>query len=173
MRTEADEALSPKYAHVERERRWLVDDGARPDVAALPFTLIEDRYLIGTYIRLRRMTDSESGAQALKLTKKYEAVDPLARPIVTSYLTSAEYALFEPLCAHTLTKRRYALADGGHMFSLDLFQERLEGLELAEIEWPDDTGLRALSSPRWALREVSQDPHYQGGTLAHFGIPKE
>jgi CYTH domain-containing protein len=173
MRTEADEAQSPKYAHVERERRWLVDADARPDVATLPFTLIEDRYLVGTYMRLRRMTNSGNGAQALKLTKKYEVVDPLARPIVTTYLTSAEYALFEPLSAHALTKRRYAMAHNGHMFSIDLFQGRLEGLELAEIEWPDDAGLRALPTPRWALREVSQDSHYQGGTLAQFGIPKE
>ena len=173
MRGAAEEAKHPKYAHIERERRWLVDISKRPDVAALPHILIEDRYIIGTRMRLRRMTDSMTGAQVLKLTKKYEADDPLARPIVTAYLTDAEYEVFAALEGKSIVKRRFKIEGKAGTFSLDQFTDALTGLELAEIEWPDDEGLRLLRAPVWATREVSEDPRYQGGALAIAGLPKD
>lgn len=172
MRTGADEARSPKYAHIERERRWLMDPAKRPAVAA-GHILIEDRYILGTRLRLRRMTDSATGRAALKLTKKYGADDPLARAIVTSYLDDAEYAVLAALPALPLTKRRYDLAAGAIVYSLDCFTGALAGLELAEIEWPDDAGLRGLPPPPGAIREVSDDRRYQGGSLVANGTPKE
>lgn len=167
MRTGADEAFKPKYAHIERERRWLVDPRCRPDLSTLSFTLIEDRYITGTRLRLRRMTSETQSS--LKLTKKYDASDPLARPIVTSYLTEAEYALFAALPADGITKRRYSCQ--GH--SLDQFEGALAGLELAEREAADSAALRAIAAPLWTIREVSDDPRYQGGTLARLGKPEE
>ncbi|MDE8453320.1 hypothetical protein PCJ53_29200, partial [Klebsiella pneumoniae] len=92
--------------------------------------------------------------QALKLTKKYECDDPLARPIVTTYLTEDEYALLEALPAAALAKRRYEIVDQGITFGIDQFLGALAPLELAEIEWPDDVGLRALPSPSWAVRDI-------------------
>lgn len=79
----------PKYARLERERRWLVDRTACPDLSAHAHVLIEDRYIDGTRLRLRRTTDSASGEQLFKLTKKYDTGDPLARPIVTAYLRAS------------------------------------------------------------------------------------
>lgn len=173
MRTGADETYAPKYAHIERERRWLVDCKARPLLDGLPSVMIEDRYFIGTRMRLRRMTETATGAVSLKLTKKYEADDPLARPIVTSYLTEDEFSLLATLPSRQLAKRRFKLASSGPSFSIDQFIGSLSGLELAEIEWDDDTDLRALRAPDWSVREVSYDPRYQGAALAQFGIPEE
>ncbi len=170
--TVCGEAEAPKYAHIERERRWLVDPARRPALAEAPPVLIEDRYITGTRLRLRRMT-AVSGACALKLTKKYDAADPLARPIVTAYLTAAEYAVFAALPAAALVKRRYLLIDCGASLSLDVFDGALAPLELCEIECPDDAGLRALQPPAWAVREVSSDPRYQGAALAQNGAPQE
>ena len=173
LRTGADEARSPKYAHAERERRWLVDPRGLPDLTAAEHILIEDHYIDGTRLRLRRMTHSVSGIAALKLTKKYEAVDALARPIVTAYLDETEFAVFAALPARTLTKRRYHIEVDGREFSYDRFSGALDGLHLLEIEWPDDAGLRALLPPVWATGEVSEDIRYQGGTLVREGIPGE
>ena len=173
MRRASDEAADPKYAHIERERRWLVNANQRPDLAGLPSVLIEDRYITKTRCRLRRMTDSASGEQSLKLTKKYEADDPRARPIVTTYLTEAEYEVFSALEGKSLVKRRFKIEGMAGEFSLDQFAGALAGLELAEIEWPDDEGLRLLPAPIWATREVSDDPRFQGGTLATYGLPKD
>ena len=124
-------------------------------------------------MRLRAMTDSATGARALKLTRKYEAADPLARPITTAYLTDAGFVLFAALPAHRLTKRRFELPSNGATFSVDLFEGPLAGLELAEIEAPDDASLRVVPSPQWSAREVSHVPSYQGATLAQSGIPQE
>lgn len=75
--------------------------------------------------------------------------------------------------AHVEHERRYTLPDAGRDFSLDRFEGALAGLEMIEIEWPDDFGLRALERPECAASEVSADPHYRGGALTRLGIPKE
>ena len=170
MRGGDDEARSPKYAHIERERRFLVDRASRPDLAGLPFVRIEDRYIIGTRLRLRRMSDSATGMVAFKLTKKYEAADVLARPIVTAYLAEAEYEVFAALPAQALGKRRYTVATRHGAFGIDIFESALQGLELAEIELADDAALRALAAPSWAIAEVSEDPRYDGRRLAQLEL---
>ncbi|MEO6214851.1 MAG: hypothetical protein ABIO86_02375 [Sphingomonas sp.] len=166
MRTGDEETRSPKYAHIERERRFLVDRARRPDLAGLAWVEIDDRYITGTRLRLRRMTDGATGQVGLKLTKKYEADDPRARPIVTAYLDEAEYALFASLPAHRLVKRRYEVETPGGMFGIDIFEGNLAGLELAEIECPDDATLNALVVPNWAMADVSDDIRFQGGRLS-------
>ena len=173
MRALADELMSPKYAHIERERRWLVDPRARPPLDGRPFVAIDDRYIRGTRLRLRRMSDGATGAQSLKLTKKYECDDALARPIVTAYLSEGEHALLATLDADPLAKRRYRLSEDGVEWSLDVFAGPLAGLELLEIEAADGAALVALRPPSWAIREVSAEPRYQGGTLAAHGLPRE
>ena len=167
MRTGDEEARSPKYAHIERERRFLVDRATRPDLAGLPCVEIEDHYLDGTRLRLRRMRDSVSGAVVFKLTKKYETGDVRARPIVTAYLTDAEYRVFAALPARRLVKRRYEVETKGGAFGIDLFQGNLEGVVLAEIECADDAALSALILPDWAI-EVTEDPRFEGGYLSQL-----
>ena len=165
IRDVADELSTLKYSHVERERRFLVDPERRPALAGRPHILIADRYLVGTRMRLRRMTAPDTGRVALKLTKKYESPDPRARPMVTTYLNEAEYALLEGLPAQLLVKRRYPI--GG--FAIDIFEGALAGLELAESEQGDAATLAALAVPHWAVREVTDDPAFEGGRLAAQG----
>lgn len=172
IRTGEDEAIAPKYAHIERERRWLVDPGRRPPLDDLPHILIEDLYIDGTRLRLRRMVDG-AAVTTCKLTKKYEAADPTARAIVTAYLTTDEYAVFARLPGRRIAKRRYAIECDGRRFSLDRFDGALAPLELLEIEWLDSAGLHAIAAPEWTRREVSHDPAYQGAALAAYGQPKE
>ncbi|OYU14739.1 MAG: hypothetical protein CFE37_09595 [Alphaproteobacteria bacterium PA4] len=172
MRSGVDEAATPKYAHVERERRWLVALDRLPTLTGQRHVLIEDRYIDNTALRLRRMTDSTSNAVALKLTKKYAHADTRARPIVTAYLDANEYAVFTALPAHALVKRRFPIADGGVTFSVDQFLGPLAGLILAEREAVDADSLIALPTPVWALREVTDDPQFAGGTLATHGLPE-
>lgn len=173
LRTMADEAHAPKYAHIERERRWLVRTGATPEDAATRCIRIEDRYIDGTRLRLRRMTDLASGASALKLTRKYDSADPLARPIVTAYLDAAEYGVLATLPARPIVKRRYEVRSGPHVYWLDRFDGALAGLALAEIECVDAHDLHAVTLPDWAARDVSHESRYEGGSLARNGLPQE
>ena len=101
-----EETGEPKYARVELERRWLVDPAARPALDGCHCTLIEDRYIEQTRMRLRRMSRPGWDKTKWKLTKKYDTERPEARPIVTTYLTEAEHALLAALPALPMTKRR-------------------------------------------------------------------
>ena len=163
----------PKYARIERERRWLVDAAARPDLDGAFVTHIADRYIDGTRMRLRRMERPDLGETKWKLTKKYECADPQARPIVTTYLTESEYALLCALPARELVKRRLHFRHRGEFWSLDVFGGALAGLELAECEAPDEAALASLEPPDWVLHEVTDLPHWQGGALAANGIPED
>jgi CYTH domain-containing protein len=158
------EMVDAKYACFELERRWLVDPLERPEVADREFTLIDDRYIEGTRFRLRRM--AQGARVALKLTKKYESQRPEARPIVTAYLAEAEYAVLAALPALPLRKRRYRLPIDGQIWSLDLFEGPLAGLELVEAEAESEIALKALVPPLWAVKEITHDPRYQCGSLA-------
>jgi len=63
------EAGEPKYARFELERRWLVDAPRRPSLEGAWMTLIEDRYIAGTRMRLRRMSRPDLGETKWKLTR--------------------------------------------------------------------------------------------------------
>jgi len=164
------ESGDPKYARTEFERRWLVGKAARPSLEGVPSTRIEDRYIDGSRLRLRRMSRPDLGETKWKLTKKYEYADASARPIVTAYLTEPEYKLLRALPACELVKTRYHLWFDGHWWSLDVFAS---GLELVEAEADDAASLAALVPPAWATKEVTHDPRYQGGSLASSNATPE
>jgi CYTH domain-containing protein len=155
----------PKYARFELERRWLVDTAARPTLVGRHTTLIEDRYIDGTRMRLRRMSRPELGEVKWKLSKKYECEDASARPVVTTYLTDAEHELLRALPARELVKLRHHIEIDGLWWSLDLFRGALAGLEVIEIEASDKAALAALVPPSWTTKEVTHDPRYQCGSL--------
>ena len=172
-RSLSTELADPKYAQFERERRWLVNPAARPDLEEEAAVLIEDRYLDGCRFRVRKMSRSEEGWTSFKLTKKYETDDPAVRPIVTAYLTAPEHALFNALPGATIAKRRYRVAVGELSWSLDVFEGKLAGLEIVEIEATDDNALAQLAPPPWVVREVTNETRYQCGSLARSQIIPE
>jgi CYTH domain-containing protein len=150
----------PRYSKLELERRWLVDRRRLPDLAGRPYRRIDDLYLDGGRLRLRAISHP-NGARELKLGKKYERSHPAGGPITTLYLTDGEYAAFSSLPGARLAKRRYAV-DG---FSLDVFEGALTGLALAEVEVESPAALDAIQPPAWALREVTEDAFFTGGSL--------
>jgi CYTH domain-containing protein len=168
-----EEIDEPRYARIEWERRGLVDVARRPPLDGELMTVIEDRYVGGTRLRLRRMTRPDVDEVKWKLTKKYECADPSARPIVTGYLTEAEYEVLRALPAHELVKRRYHLALGSRYWSLDRFEGPLRGLETIECETADGASLAWLEPPDWALREITHLPQWQCGALACTGAIPE
>ena len=54
--------VSLKYARVERERRWLL--ASAPELGSGPMD-ITDRYLVGTRLRLREVTEGGSVVRKL------------------------------------------------------------------------------------------------------------
>ena len=71
------------------------------------------------------------------------------------------------MCASKLTKIRYRLKVGEHVWEIDEFTGAHTGLWLAEIELDHEDA--AFERPQWLGREVSEDPHYANSALAKAG----
>lgn len=127
---------------------------------------IEDRYIDGTSLRLRRVT--VDGETVWKLTQKVRADpdDPTSVAITNLYLTSDEYDVFALLPAAPLRKVRHVCPVDGTRFVVDVFRGELAGLRLTEVEVADLTAPLAL--PDWMGEEVTHDDRYSGGQLARM-----
>jgi CYTH domain-containing protein len=156
---------APKYSIIERERRFLVDRELAPALDSATARLVEDRYLPGTGLRLRRVT-APDGSVVHKLGKKYPGAGLSSRPMTNIYLDAAEYDALAALPAAVLVKRRHDVGGG---FAIDVFEGALAGLMLAEISADDDAELAAIALPSWCAEEVTEDVAYAGGTLAIDG----
>ena len=153
--------LLHKYAKIERERRFLLREFPK-NVNVLRIRQIADRYIDGTNLRLRKMTE-ENAPTAYKLTQKIPARDTGGQQslIVTMYLSEAEFHVFEQLPAHTLSKTRHSVPP----FGIDVFHGELEGLLLAEAEFDSAAAADALILPAFIFKEVSDDDRFTGGHL--------
>ncbi len=156
----------PKYAKLEIERRFLVNPETAPDLAGLPFRWIEDRYLDGTRLRLRAITDGATGERDLKFCKKYDGGEPPAGAVVNTYLSEAEYAALAVVPAAVVVKRRYRVDE--RLFGLDVFEGALAGLMMCEAEAESMAAVQALAFPAWTHRDVTADPFFTGGALAQI-----
>ncbi|MFE2431445.1 hypothetical protein ACFXJ5_32495 [Streptomyces sp. NPDC059373] len=155
--------MSGKYARVERERRFLLaglPDGT-PSGAARS---IVDRYVTGTRLRLRQITDEGTGAREYKFTQKIPAdrPGPVQGLITNTYLSRAEYDVLAALPAATLRKARHSLPP----FGVDVFEPPLHGLVLAEAEFGTDAEMPAFTPGIEVVAEVTADPRFTGGRLA-------
>jgi CYTH domain-containing protein len=152
---------------VERERRFLL---ARLPVGerATAIRTIVDRYLDGTRLRLRRVTETATSRTQhdrteYKLTQKvpFGGSGPVQGLITNTYLSRAEYDLLATLPAAVLTKTRHSIPPLG----VDVFDSPLHGLILAEAEFAADAEAHAFSPPDYAAAEVTDDPRFTGGRL--------
>ena len=158
-----------RYAIVERERRWLCRE--IPMDRVVSGERITDLYVTGTQLRLREAVPLDGRPAARRLGKKGD-VSPAVRLLTSIYLSEKEHDLLAAMPGQTLRKVVYKLTpEHGVSMSIDRFEGALEGLIMAEVEFDDMESLRAFPGPAFAEREVTDDPRYNGGTLAHEGLP--
>jgi CYTH domain-containing protein len=150
-----------KYALVERERRFLLAES--PVGAPTHQVLIEDRYLRGTRLRLRRMTDLDGPGFRLtyKLTQKIPSVNGAPGLITTLYLSADEYTALLEIPADMLRKIRSSFPPLG----VDVFEGPLDGLVLAEAEFDTARDEANFHLPAEAVAEVTADVRFSGGRL--------
>ena len=146
-----------RYAHLEREQRWLAS--AVP-LGATGANEIYDRYITGTRLRLRRVL-SVDGHVVYKLGQKVPVADD-AVSLTNIYLSESEYAVFAALPARALAKRRWHHTWHDREMAVDQFTDR--DLILAEVELAADEAYLPL--PPFAVRDVTGDHDYTGGALA-------
>jgi CYTH domain-containing protein len=154
-------STEPKYAIAEVERRWLVELSEVGPLHGRPYREIEDRYITGTRLRLRKVTGA-GGELVFKLCKKYGKVTALSEPITNLYLTEAEYDALSQLSGVVVKKPRYAVSGG----ALDLYSSPLVGLAVFEVEFESEAAASGYTPPSFVRAEVTHDAPYSGASLA-------
>ena len=151
-----------RFACPEWERRFLLN-GFPAGVSVTGIRQIQDRYIAGTRLRLRRSSHSD-GTIAFKLTQKSNdnAAGALQGQFTTIYLTEEEYKIFEALPAWVLEKTRHSVPP----FGIDVFKGNLSGLILAEAEFSSAEEAAALELPAFLFKEVTSDRRFTGGSLS-------
>jgi CYTH domain-containing protein len=162
----------PHYTLVERERRWLCRDVPRERIVRTE--MVTDLYVTGTRLRLREARPIDGGPSKLRLSRKAD-VDARTRLITSIYLPEEEFAvLAAALPGVRIRKIRHTLRHlPGIQISVDEFQDELNGLRLVEAEFETPDMLAAFPTPDFALREVTEDPRFAGGSLAQNGLPED
>lgn len=157
-----------QYTRVEYERRFLVLPNAEWKNYVEPYSkVLEDKYLYDSRLRLRLLTDSDTGRQVIKLNKKYESNSPYFQTISRILLSPNEYRIFDPIEGAWLKKIRYYHFYLGYKFSIDVFEGELNGLILCEIEAGNLEELMKIQPPTYVRCEVTEDVFFTGGNLCH------
>jgi len=150
-----------RYAHLEREQRWLLRDV--PSAAVRRCKLI-DRYIHCTHLRLRRVATDDDVTFKLAQKIRVADTDPERVMLTNLYLSADDYEVLAALPASVITKTRWALSWAGTGLAVDQFDGHLSGLVLAEAELGSDDQLLGL--PDFAVRDVTSDDRFSGGALA-------
>jgi CYTH domain-containing protein len=151
-----------KYARIERERRFLVEQfPAQANIVGI--RRIADLYIDNTALRLREQTE-QAGAVVFRLTQKIPARALGAQQgfITNMYLSKEEFCVLAQLSGKKLSKTRYSVPP----FGIDVFEGELAGLLLAEAEFDSADAADSLTLPSFLRAEVSADDRFTGGRLA-------
>jgi len=167
-----------RYARVERERRYLLQDLPEGLTRADQHLQITDNYITGTRLRLRKVRDPRSNKWTIKFTQKF-APNPgdFSRTIITNiYLNALEAETFAVFDTNEIRKNRYTFEFEGRKFSVDMFLGDLFGLVLAETTFDTDEELDAFAKPAFAVADVTSNELFTGGKLCELtfaGIREE
>jgi len=161
-----------KYARVERERRYLLQDLPEGVSRADHHLQITDNYLSGTRLRLRKVRDPRTNKWVVKFTQKFAPDrDDLSRTTITNtYLNPIEADTLGIFEANEIRKNRYHFEFEGRQFSVDMFLGDLFGLVLAEVSFDNDDELENFSPPPFALADVTNNELFTGGSLSQLSF---
>lgn len=148
---------------MEIERKYLVDQ-LPAHLEGYPFHLIEQAYLCTSpVVRIRRQDED------YYLT--YKGKGMMAREEYNLPLTAESYAhLLTKADGNVITKKRclIPLEDGTLTAELDLFQGKFEGLQIVEVEFPDEAAANRFTPPQWFGQEVTFSPRYHNSALSQM-----
>ena len=154
------------YTRVEFERRFLVPPDSDWRGQVEPYSKnLEDKYIRNSNLRLRVMTDNDTGRRIIKLTKKVASETPFATRISRILLSETELALFNSMEGDHLKKTRFYHCHLGRVFSIDVYEGNLDGLLLCETESESLEDLMSAQPPPYVKEEVTVDPFFTGGHL--------
>ena len=144
----------------EIERKFLVNDEVNDVLKFSSFKAIKQGYMhVEPEKTIRVRTKGDKGFLTIKgktvgITRsEFEYEIPLedAEQLLTQF------------CPKVLEKKRYDVFYANHKWEIDVFEGKLSGLIIAEIELNSED--EAYKKPSWISTEVSEDPEYINSKL--------
>jgi CYTH domain-containing protein len=151
----------------EIERKFLA--GELPDeMRAQSATRIRQGYLSTEPAEVRVRSSDD---QAHELTVK--SVGGLQRIEITVPLSPEQFAELWALADTRIEKDRYASGLDAWTAEVDVYEGKLAGLVVVEVEFPTEADARSFAPPSWFGAEVTEDPRYRNAALARAQAPPE
>lgn len=149
----------------EIERRFLVRDpsvlAGRKGERIVQGYLVKQPGEMSTRVRIR----DELAFLTLKSPRKGISRDEFEYEIP---LADAQRILEDHCAGRVVEKTRYLIEEDGLTFEVDVFEGRLSGLFVAEVELSDEDA--QLSLPPWIGEEISHDKRSGNSSLAQIGL---
>jgi CYTH domain-containing protein len=134
---------------------WKIEQAYLADKPTLRIRKKNDEYIL-TY-KDHRKTDSTGLETAAVVNEEIEIPVP----------QSIYEHLLKKKIGHTVKKTRYLFRlDEKHKIELDVFEGRLKGLVMAEVEFTDVADANAFIPPAWFGKEVSGDKRFTNKSLS-------
>ena len=156
----------------EIERKWLIN------ASDIPYNLEDgvEQKIVQTYLNFSpeiRVRNINNGEKYILTIKSNMSVDGLTRDEKEYYISEDEYNnLLKKQEGNTIVKTRYQIFDNGNIMEIDIFEKQLEGLAYMEVEFETEEKARAFETPKWVIKDVTDDIRYKNGYLARYGIPE-
>lgn len=144
---------------MEIERKFLVKQ-IPLNLEHYPSEHIEQGYLNTTpVLRIRRKNDD--------YIFTYKSTGLMSREELEVPLTKEAYEHLVPKCdGNLISKTRYCIPEEhGYTIELDVFHGCLEGLLLAEVEFPSEEEALSFSAPDWFACDVTQESTFHNSQM--------
>ncbi len=147
---------------MEIERKFLIKE--LPDLSKYDYVNIEQGYLsVSPVVRIRQKND--------KYILTYKGGGLMAREEIEAELTKEAYDhLKEKIDGYPITKRRYLIPLDPYTIELDVFTGHMDGLIMAEVEFPSIKAAEGFTPPAWFGEDVTEDRRYHNSNMI-FGNP--
>ena len=72
-----------------------------------------------------------------------------------------------------IRKKRYMIPVGNYTAELDLFEGDLDGIVLAEVEFPNVQEANSFIPPSWFAKDVTESGQYSNARMARGLLPAD
>lgn len=152
---------------MEIEKKYLVN--SLPDnLETYPHSRMAQSYISRNPVIRLRQIGSEAGNRYVLtvkgegLTVREEFELDISEESYLQLLKKAEGIVIEKT-------RYYIPLPGGHMAELDVFEGKLEGLKLVEVEFESEAMMQQFIAPVWFGEDVSENGAYHNSNLSQMG----
>lgn len=146
---------------MEIERKYLIKK-LPENLESFPHRHLEQGYLcVGPVVRIRKDDDR------YELT--YKSGGMMVREEYNLVLTKEAYEhLKKKIDGRLISKKRYMIPYENHTIELDIFENNLAPLVLAEVEFDTESEANSFIPPEWFLKDVTFDRRYHNSYLSRI-----